>query len=230
MLDLSKIRFIPSKNFHPGISPGGFTHIVLHCPEGTLTGTIATFQRIIPPRVSAHYVIDRDGSITQMVQLKDTAWHVCNANPFCIGIEMVDRYAIAGNLSNGCKRDPGWLTNPELASAVQLTAALMQKFNIPLQNVIGHGDPYLRQFGNVHTDPEKFFPWMQFRSMVSDLFKASIFSPPPVRPLAASGNLQQTIAELSDSTSRLLEAHAKSVLIPNQRKPRGRKIVGRKRG
>jgi N-acetyl-anhydromuramyl-L-alanine amidase AmpD len=232
MIDLSQIRFIKSPNFRPGRSPDKITHIVLHCPIGNLQGTIATFQNIAK-QVSAHYVIDRDGSITQMVQLVDTAWHVCNANPFCIGIEMVDRYYISGNtLSDGCMRDPGWLTNPELTSVVALVASLMQKFNIPLQNVIGHNDPYLRQFGNTHQDPGPYFPWMQFRAAVSqELTKqfthnmngvsatqalksalrdgasmptASIFSPPPVRPLATP---QQ----------------------PKPRKPRGRKLVGKAR-
>jgi N-acetyl-anhydromuramyl-L-alanine amidase AmpD len=235
MIDLSTIRFIKSPNFRAGRNADRITHIVLHCPLGTLQGTIATFQNTIA-QVSAHYVIDRDGSITQMVQLVDTAWHVCNANPFCIGIEMVDRYPIAGNLSDGCLRDKGWLTNPELTSVVQLVAALMQKFNIPLQNVIGHSDPYLRQFGNNHQDPGMFFPWMQFRSMVSDLLKPSISSPPPVRPLAVTGNLQQTVQDLAISAVKTIELSAVGDnLSPSPvktRKPRGRKITGRsiKRG
>jgi N-acetyl-anhydromuramyl-L-alanine amidase AmpD len=233
MIDLSKIRFIPSKNFRPGIAPGGFTHIVLHCPIGTLQGTIATFQNPIR-QVSAHYVIDRDGSITQMVQLTDTAWHVCNANPFSIGIEIVDCYEVAGNLSNGCMRDKSWLTNSGLDSVVALVSSLMQKFNIPLTNVIGHNDPYLRQFGNNHQDPGPFFPWMQFRAAVSQQLakvSASIFSPPPVKPLMqlpfksmeVNPNVTSASASVGDNLS---PSPVKT------RKPRGRKITGRsiKRG
>ena len=63
--------------------------IILHCTEGhTAQSAIWTFQRSkTPHRVSAHFVIDRDGSVTQLVDINDTAWHASAVNGISIGIE-----------------------------------------------------------------------------------------------------------------------------------------------
>jgi len=65
--------------------------IVLHVTDGpTLAGAIASFTNsVYPNRTSAHLIGDRDGSITQLLDLRDTAWHADEANGFSIGIEHV---------------------------------------------------------------------------------------------------------------------------------------------
>ena len=52
--------------------------IVLHCTEGSLAGALAEFQKTDSRKVSAHYVIDRNGDIYQMVNDTDCANH-CRA-------------------------------------------------------------------------------------------------------------------------------------------------------
>ena len=172
-MDLSKINFIKSPNHNQGRSPDAITHIILHCPIGTMQGTISTFLN--PARqVSAHYVVDRDGSIVQMVDLKNAAWHAMHMpNQFSVGIEMVDCYMIANTLSRGCMNDKQWITGIELSTVADLVASLMNKFNVPLQNVMGHNDPWLRQFGNNHQDPGPSFPWDAFRQQVQRLLLVS---------------------------------------------------------
>lgn len=63
--------------------------IVLHITMGpTAAGAIATFEASVHPnRVSVHFVIDRDGTIFQLVDLKDTAWHASAVNSRSVGIE-----------------------------------------------------------------------------------------------------------------------------------------------
>jgi len=63
--------------------------IVLHITEGSSAASaIATFAASVRPhRVSAHFVIDRDGSVYQLVDLKDTAWHASEVNARSVGIE-----------------------------------------------------------------------------------------------------------------------------------------------
>jgi N-acetylmuramoyl-L-alanine amidase len=79
----------PSPNF---ASRMGHTidTIVLHNTDGSLAGAI---NRFLTPaaQVSAHYIVDRDGQITQMVHDADTAWHSGNkpVNQKSIGIEIV---------------------------------------------------------------------------------------------------------------------------------------------
>jgi N-acetylmuramoyl-L-alanine amidase len=204
MLDLSKIKFVPSPNFQPrgGNKP---EIIVLHCPIGTFNSCVDTFKNP-QSKVSAHYVVDRSGEMVQMVSLDNAAWHAMHyPNMIGIGIEMVDRYFVGGYLTRGCMNDPQWFTTEELAATADLVAALMQKFNIPITKVMGHNDPWLKQYGNNHRDPGPAFPWFNFRKLVTDR-------------LAVSTSVTE-----SAQVTKLAEP---LVMLPQakQRKPRGRKL------
>lgn len=165
MLDLSKIKQIPSPNFQPRGSNVPQI-IVLHCPVGTMQGCIATFENR-QSKVSAHYVVDRDGTIVQMVDLANAAWHAMHyPNMIGIGIEMVDKYMVGGYPTRGCMADPQWFATAQLAAVADLVSALMTKFNIPLNKVMGHNDAWLKQFGNNHQDPGPYFPWVNFKVLV----------------------------------------------------------------
>ena len=71
----------PSCNFELQNQPRA---IVLHYTEGSLDAAIATFQK--PHNSSAHYIIDRDGKIYQIVPEQFAAFHVnCyGKSNFCI--------------------------------------------------------------------------------------------------------------------------------------------------
>jgi hypothetical protein len=86
-----------------------------------------------PKRVSAHYIIDRDGSITWCVAEKDTAWHAWRYNPESIGIEICaasveDRRATAED-----KR----MTEKQEEALAKLTKDIMSRHQINL--ITGHG-------------------------------------------------------------------------------------------
>jgi N-acetyl-anhydromuramyl-L-alanine amidase AmpD len=63
--------------------------IILHITEGSSAASaIATFRASVHPhRVSAHFVIDRDGTVYQLVDLNDTTWHASQVNSRSVGIE-----------------------------------------------------------------------------------------------------------------------------------------------
>lgn len=66
----------PSCNFDLQNQPKA---IVLHYTEGSLDATLATFQQ--PHNSSAHYVIDRDGKVYQVIPEQFAAYHVnCYGN------------------------------------------------------------------------------------------------------------------------------------------------------
>jgi hypothetical protein len=67
----AKIDIWPSCNFETSNRPRA---IVLHYTEGSLGATISTFQQ--PHESSAHYVIDRDGRVYQLVPERFAAFHV----------------------------------------------------------------------------------------------------------------------------------------------------------
>jgi len=90
---LPNIRFIPTKNRGAKITPAA---IVIHYTAGgTTEGAVTTF---LNAGVSAHFVIGRDGAVTQMVDTDVAAWHagvsVWNGrrelNQWSVGIELVN--------------------------------------------------------------------------------------------------------------------------------------------
>lgn len=99
----------------------------VHCTEGSLRGTINTFLDQSPGsrRVSAHYVIDRDGKIYQMVRDTERANHCKGANENSIGIEHV-----------GTPREA--LAEAQSASSAALIRWLLEQYDIPRRRVFGH--------------------------------------------------------------------------------------------
>jgi N-acetylmuramoyl-L-alanine amidase len=90
------------------------------------------------PGACAHFVIDRDGAIYQLVPLTIMCRHTVGLNYTAIGIEHVGT------------SDREILSNPrQLASSLRLTLWLMATRHIVLRDVIGHSEsltsPYHRE-------------------------------------------------------------------------------------
>jgi N-acetylmuramoyl-L-alanine amidase len=95
------------------------------------------------PGVCSHFVIDRDGTIYQLVSTSVICRHTVGLNYTAIGIEHVGT------------SDAEILANPrQLASSLALTVWLMQKFGISLGNVIGHNESLTSRY---HL--ELYRPW-----------------------------------------------------------------------
>jgi beta-N-acetylhexosaminidase len=90
------------------------------------------------PGVCAHFVIDTDGTIYQLVPTTIMCRHTVGLNYTAIGIEHVGT------------SDAAILGNPrQLAASLRLTAWLMAAYRIQLRNVIGHAEslssPYRKE-------------------------------------------------------------------------------------
>jgi beta-N-acetylhexosaminidase len=90
------------------------------------------------PGLCAHFVVDRDGAIYQLVSLNTICRHTVGLNWTAIGIEHVGR------------SDADVLGDPrQFDASVRLTLWLEQRFHIPLRDVIGHNEsvtsPYHRE-------------------------------------------------------------------------------------
>jgi N-acetylmuramoyl-L-alanine amidase len=81
------------------------------------------------PGTCAHFVVDTDGTIYQLVSLDLMCRHTVGLNYTAIGIEMVGQ-SDADILGNASERE----------AALRLTLWLMQRFHIALRNVIGHNE------------------------------------------------------------------------------------------
>jgi beta-N-acetylhexosaminidase len=90
------------------------------------------------PNVCSHFVVDRDGTIDQLVDLRIMCRHTVGLNYTAIGIEHAG-YTDGDVLGN--KR--------QLAASLKLTAWLRCRYGIKLKNVIGHNEslssPYHRE-------------------------------------------------------------------------------------
>jgi len=81
------------------------------------------------PGTCAHFVVDKDGTIYQLVQLNVMCRHTVGLNYAAIGIEHV------GTSDAEVLRDAA-----QLRSSILLTRWLMAKFHISIANVIGHSE------------------------------------------------------------------------------------------
>jgi N-acetylmuramoyl-L-alanine amidase len=105
-------------------------------------------------QVSAHYVVDEDGSVHALVPETARAWHAGlsrwrgggDVNSRSIGIEIVN----PGH-EFGYRPFPG----AQIAALIELCAGILGRHPIPARNVVGHSDvaPLRKQ------DPGELFPW-----------------------------------------------------------------------
>jgi beta-N-acetylhexosaminidase len=95
------------------------------------------------PGTCAHFVIDRDGTIYQLVPLSTMCRHTVGLNWTAIGIEHVGT-SDASILQNA----------KQIAASLKLTLWLMHRFDISLPNVIGHNESLTSRYRR-----ERYAPW-----------------------------------------------------------------------
>ena len=101
-------------------------------------------------QVSAHYLVGRDGSITQLVDERARAWHAGDSkwggdsdmNSASLGIELDN---------NG--REP--FPEAQISALLRLLADIKERYHIPAANFLGHADVAPRR----KVDPSRYFPW-----------------------------------------------------------------------
>ena len=149
-------RQVPSPNWNERKLPSGTgpSMVVLHY-TGMRTAADA-LERMCNPaaEVSAHYMIDEDGTVTQLVDEEHRAWHAgrsswrgeTDVNSASIGIELVNP-----------GHEFGYRPFPEvqIEALLPLLSDIVQRRAITPANVVGHSDvaPARKQ------DPGELFPW-----------------------------------------------------------------------
>ena len=116
--------------FNSGRPFGAPNKIVLHITEGsTAAGAISWVEsRENPTKASFHFVIDRDGTITQGVDTNDCAWHASQCNSRSIGIEHV---ALSAKGAAALHVQPLMATDAQYAASATLVAWLCGQYGIP---------------------------------------------------------------------------------------------------
>jgi AmpD protein len=166
---LEEARRIPSENCDDRPEDSEVSLLVIHnisLPPGEYggDGIIELFTNRLDPgghpyyggiasmRVSAHFLIRRDGEIIQFVPCTRRAWHAgasewcgqARCNDFSVGIELEGS-------------DLEVFTDAQYVSLAALAKALMQAY--PIRDVVGHSDISPGR----KTDPGPYFDWGRFK-------------------------------------------------------------------
>lgn len=176
-------EFLPSPHRRTSRSKPISAIVIHYTGSLNIEGTLSWFRRP-ESKVSAHYVIGRDGRIVQMVEDAHVAWHAGrsamfphekpprepNVNEFSLGIELV------GTADSG-------FTDRQLASLYELLARLVQHYRIPADRVVGHA--HISPGRKI--DPDGFdqqFPWAKTRAVCEAAYpRPDTLTPQPKGPL-----------------------------------------------
>lgn len=151
---MSSIRTFLSPNFNERPSFRKLDLIIIHY-TGMATAQ-AALARLCEPntKVSAHYLIERNGQLYQLVDEKKRAWHA--GVSFWQGETDINGISLGIELDNG-GHDFGLPAYPEIQikALLSLLNELVQKYHIPKNRIIGHSDiaPTRKM------DPGEHFPW-----------------------------------------------------------------------
>ncbi|AYC34294.1 1,6-anhydro-N-acetylmuramyl-L-alanine amidase AmpD [Pseudomonas cavernae] len=118
------------------------------------------FAGIAALTVSAHFLIERDGGVTQFVSCRERAWHAGvsrfdgreNCNDFSLGIEL-----------EGTDDQP--FSEAQYAALIDLARQLQQAYPaITVARICGHSDIAPGR----KTDPGPCFDWARLRAALTD--------------------------------------------------------------
>jgi N-acetylmuramoyl-L-alanine amidase len=134
--------------------------IVLHHTGSNNGASDLAWMRNPQSQVSAHYMLDRDGKIYQLVGDEKRAWHAgkgelhgvpTDVNGRSIGIEIVN---------DGSGKTA--FTDAQYKSLTQLVGYLKQEYKVPGNNIVGHKDVAVPK--GRKSDPAANFDWNRLRS------------------------------------------------------------------
>lgn len=125
----------PSPN--RGVRRGGQRPELVVIHYTGMSGCAEARARLCDPdaEVSAHWLIDRDGSAEQLVDERERAWHA--GEGAWAGRDDVNSRSIGIELVNGGDEP---FAEAQMAALEALLAAIMARWGIPPRGVIGHSD------------------------------------------------------------------------------------------
>jgi len=104
--------------------------IVIHSTAGSLEGSLAWLCNPVS-KVSAHYVLARDGRVFKLVPLSRAAWHA----GYCPGFANANRRSIGIELEQLPDQHP---TQEQLDVLMRLISLIRRHFSI--RHIVGHSE------------------------------------------------------------------------------------------
>jgi len=144
--------------------------IVIHYTVSDLRSSYYTFIEPIGNRngVSIHYLIDRDGTVMNLVPHEKMAWHAGlsswggkdKVNDFSIGISLVNTgsgHVISNNKLTDDKSQKDLFPEAQMTALSEVIGVLKSTLEIKNQNIIGHSD--ITAYEARHVNPGTLFDW-----------------------------------------------------------------------
>jgi N-acetyl-anhydromuramyl-L-alanine amidase AmpD len=157
----------PAQNFRVPASPRNIRYVIIHITGGPAQNEGPAINTFRNGPASAHYIVNREGVVTQFVRDAHIANHVDNINSVTnrdsIGIEHVNQWDRNAQLTP---------TDAQYSASAELVAWLCRQYKIPkVHNTARHG-PGIRghieeqpNSGHVHC-PNPAWDWDRYISMV----------------------------------------------------------------
>ena len=171
--------------------------LVLHYTG--MESAAAALEKLCDPEaeVSAHYLIDEDGTVYQLVDEAARAWHAgvaswrgeTNINSRSIGIELVNP-----------GHEFGYRAFPEaqIAALIPLCRHIVRRHDIPARNAVGHSDVAPAR----KTDPGELFDWARLAAEGIGLWPD--MPADPCYTVEAPGLLADIGYDISDETAAVI--------------------------
>ena len=115
------------------------------------------------PGDCAHFIVDRDGTIYQLVRLSVMCRHTVGLNYLAIGIEHV------GTSDAEILHDPA-----QIRASLELTAWLVGRFHIRIRNVIGHNESLSSPYHKELYEPWAHQTHADWRHADMDVYRAKL--------------------------------------------------------
>jgi len=153
------IKTFRSPNFNKRKANQKISYLVLHYTAIASCQESLNYLCDKENKVSAHFLVSKNGEIYYLVDLKNNAWHagesywqgLINLNNYSIGIEIDNS---GPHIYNENYQDL------QIKNLCKLIKKLIKEFNILPKNVLGHSD--IAPFRKI--DPGEKFPWYKLNS------------------------------------------------------------------
>jgi N-acetylmuramoyl-L-alanine amidase len=214
---------------------GNLDTVIVHYTAGPYQPSLNT---LVNPNVkaSAHVIVDRDGSITQLVPFDEISWHAGQSayggrvgfNKYSIGIEIVNSGPLtkSGNVYRswfGAAYNPSdvieaihrnqtrpkfWhiYTEDQIQAVSDLCRALIDAYGI--KNILGHEEIAPRR----KTDPGPAFPLDRLRNnlLLADRSDDAVEQTPEIGRIVSNKlNIRETPAETAEKVAKPLSQGTK---------------------
>ncbi|MFW2178020.1 MULTISPECIES: 1,6-anhydro-N-acetylmuramyl-L-alanine amidase AmpD [unclassified Moraxella] len=115
------------------------------------------FETIYQQQVSAHLLIERDGTVTQFVNFDKRAWHAGKSS--YLGVDNCNDYSIGIELEGD---DVQAFDERQYVALAQIIKAIYQAYPKTVNHLAGHSDIARGR----KTDPGLGFDWQKLRTMI----------------------------------------------------------------